>query len=263
MADGRDDSFGHGWNHEFNPSDIPEGVKDSPLLKEVADKGYASCLTNADGVPLASVVGSKLRHSEHESLGKPLKFEEMLALVLYTGCDCYKDLRKYQYEHAGRNIYRREPSEWCCFDRALDSAVRKLGAAQLAKYGPSRGLPSKYAYHGTNWCKVSVRGRWMLPNREYTEPVGELPTFTSFSTSRDVALFFSKGKGSIARVDMTLARDSDLFCDVTWISKFPQEQEVLFHRNSYFEVVEETRKMSQDGIEEVELRWARHDWMDQ
>ena len=71
------------------------------LWTEVRRNGFAYVLDLPDGSStLDSVIQQKLIHARHLELGSPLNDEEMLSILLYSGADCYADLRAS--ERAGR-----------------------------------------------------------------------------------------------------------------------------------------------------------------
>mgnify|MGYP005653782385 CR=1 FL=1 len=62
---------------------------------------------------------------------------------------------------------------------------------------------------------------------------GYFATFVSASWREDVARkFMGKGKGMLIRIDGEFKNDDNIHCcDVSWLSKFPDEAEVLFARS--------------------------------
>merc|ERR1712244_55779 len=65
---------------------------------------------------------------------------------------------------------------------------------------------------------------------------GYFVTFVSASWNEDVARSFMKGKGMLIRIDGEFKNAADVrCCDVSWISKFPDEAEVLFARSRWGE----------------------------
>ena len=94
---------------------------------------------------LTDEVFKKMLLPKHESMGYPLLEVEMLAIIMYTGTDCYADFRKTQQ---GRiEGIEGLDEKWKVFDDALNHAIVKL-----AKYDPNK--PLRYLYHGLNGVDI-------------------------------------------------------------------------------------------------------------
>lgn len=61
----------------------------------------------------------KLNCDEHVKLGRPLKYDEMLSIILYTGTDVYRDLRINEIEG--------NYDKWKIMSTTLESALKYLG----------------------------------------------------------------------------------------------------------------------------------------
>ena len=73
---------------------------------------------------LLKVVNDKMECKMHKiHFGLPLKQHEMLALLLYTGCDCNYDLCSSQREG--------NYDKWKCFDYCLYNAIEKLDKREM------------------------------------------------------------------------------------------------------------------------------------
>jgi hypothetical protein len=95
---------------------------------------------------LNDIVRDKLKHPRHVTMGSPLNFDQMLALILYTDTDVYADLRWDEILYCqqnpiepGNNWHRQK---WPIFGAILDSAVRLL-----FKYDKTENRPP-LIYHG-------------------------------------------------------------------------------------------------------------------
>eukprot|EP01084_Bolivina_argentea_P152497 266018_1 len=72
------------------------------LTTEVIANGYKNDLylkTDSErnnGFSIMHIVDEKLNCIRHQKMGSPLNKAEMLAIVLYTGCECYEELTKSQ-----------------------------------------------------------------------------------------------------------------------------------------------------------------------
>ena len=129
----------------------------------------------------------------------------MLALILYTGCDCNYDLCKSQ-----RNG---NYSKWQIFDKYLYDAIYKLHKCEVYLNTP--------LYSGLQ--NVKLKKNQLL--------VSFLPTYVSSSYVKDVALsFIKKSNGMLIEMDKNICNQF-ICCSVVWISKFPDECEILIARS--------------------------------
>ena len=171
---------------------------------------------------LLQVVNLKMKHPRHLEIGSPLKRDEMLALLLYTGCDCNYDMCAAQ--RAG------DYQKWRWFDYCLAQGISTLSECETGQFTLYQGLS----------------GVQMLTN--VTEP-HFLVTHTSTTWIRAVAEVYTKGSGMLVEIDKDVKSDSGVdCCDVSWISKFPDEAEVLFSRVGIFlpwkcQVVDNSKKV--------------------
>lgn len=99
----------------------------------------------------------------------------MLAVILYTGTDCYKDLRDSER--------RGDYNKWWNFSLNLNSAIGKLGVAQHEKYGH---IGAKQTYSGLE--DVKFTGKQLGIGNAMN-----LRTVTSTSRDRLVAEGVSRG----------------------------------------------------------------------
>ena len=109
-------------DHDYNESD-EKLLKD--LVMEVVNNDFERdlCLTDDDlyrqCYSIFKIVNEKLESKMHKiGFVNCLTRAEMLALILYTGCDCNYDLCKCQRED---NF-----TKWRIFDKCLYSAISKL-----------------------------------------------------------------------------------------------------------------------------------------
>merc|ERR1711920_1151972 len=116
----------------------------------------------SDGKSLMEVVDRKLKHQRHIAMKSPLTRPYMLALILYTGCDCNYDLGSAQREGNW--------AKWVVFDYVLYNAIRKLSSAEYGCYP---------VYSGIRGC--------MLDFEKSKFRSGCLCTFTSTSWDKEVA----------------------------------------------------------------------------
>eukprot|EP01083_Nonionella_stella_P153719 494239_1 len=102
--------------------------------------------------------------------------------------------------------------KWKWFDYCLYKAISKL-------YANEKGFYKTY----TGICTVKM-ARTDLG-------LVYFPTYVSASWKREVSLGFSCGDGMIIELD-ELSRRMLVSCDVSWVSRFPDECEILFARSN-------------------------------
>eukprot|EP01083_Nonionella_stella_P066706 175890_1 len=184
------------------------------LIEEVIVNGFKSDLCLECGsdddckhieYSILSVVDNKMNHYRHKLMGEPLDRGEMLALILYTGCDCNYDLCASQ-----RNG---DYMKWKWFDYCLCDAIWTLSDREHGLFSVFSGL------NNVKLSSKSVKCGWFR-------------TYVSTAWNRAVAETFMSGNGMILNIDKEFKNYEDVYCcDVSWISKFPDECEVLFARS--------------------------------
>ena len=130
----------------------------------------------------------------------------MRLCVYYTGCDCNYDLCASQR----KSDYRK----WKFLDLCLYNAVEKLSNKEGGAFP---------VFSGLSGVKMHEK---MIDN-------GFFVTYVSTSWKKQVSEVFMGGnKGMIIEIDKEYKGNKDIYCcDVSWISKFPDECEVLFARS--------------------------------
>ena len=104
--------------------------------------------------------------------------------------------------------------QWRIFDYCLYSAIKKLSLKEYGEYPLYSGL-----------SKVKLNQKSVKR--------GYFPTYTSASWQKDVALAFMKNEGMLIVIDKNIRQSVNfLCCDVSWISKFPDECEILIARST-------------------------------
>eukprot|EP01083_Nonionella_stella_P051332 136252_1 len=186
------------------------------LMEEVISNGYRYDLCTECGAndnckhsdfSLLRIVDEKLNHPRHKAMmDKPLRRDHMLSLILYTGCDCNYDLCKSQR----MGDYKK----WKVFDCCLWDAIQRLS---------SRENGSFTVYSGLNGVH--------LPSKETQ---GYFVTYVSTSWRKEVATSFMDGNGMVVQIDKKFKYNyMNYCCDVSWISKFEDEAEILFARSRW------------------------------
>ena len=156
----------------------------------------------------------KMNHSRHKRMGCPLREQEMLAIMLYCNGNCDGSLSTCQRNETYK-------FKWPVFDSLLNLAIEHL---------------SSYEIHHNN-IYTGLTGVLLDIKKLYLECGGmELmfKTNVSFSTDLDVAIRFRGSNGIIIGVNMQKIPLVMQFkaCDVSWISQFPHEKEILAQRCS-------------------------------
>eukprot|EP01084_Bolivina_argentea_P051808 95277_1 len=229
-----DDRKKYGWIEQFyegTPDEVHNGSHEEdfkkngslkPLIEEVIVNGFKSdlcfkCGVNDDckhiplkwhykDIDLLKVVDDKINDARHKQMGSPLNRGKMLALVLYTGCECNYDLCSSQ-----RNG---EYKKWQWFDYCLYNAINELSVREKGDFAVYSGL------NGVKLNKKKINKGWFK-------------TYVSSSWIKEVATsFMGNDQGMIFQIDKKFKKDGYIkCCDVSWISKFPDEKEVLFARS--------------------------------
>jgi hypothetical protein len=155
-------------------------------------------------------VNDKINSHQHQLLGSPLNRAEMLALILYTGCECNWYLCLSQ-----RN---KDFHTWKWFDYNLFYAIDKLHAVESGKYQIYTGIKN------VNLKQEMIEGYFV--------------TYVSTSWKRNVAEEYMHVKNDIEVIGGMIIEMNRggctvgvvRSCDVSWISKFPDECEILIQR---------------------------------
>ena len=151
---------------------------------------------------------SKMFHKRHQIMGYPLNCFEMLALMLYCDGNCSHDLCISQRSNTVMK-------KWPYFHCLLDFAITRLSQFEV-----------HYEHIYTGICGVFVQ-----INEESQEAI--FHTNVSFSTDLNVALEFRGDRGMVIGANIKRIvnniREMHNFhvCDVSWISSFPSEKEIL------------------------------------
>ena len=219
--------------HQYN--DIDGWLKALVLEVQTNDFGYdlcTACRQNEEckhnvydsKYSILVTVDQKMNCLRHRMMNKTLNHGEMLALILYTGlmyhfcelfdiiitlfqigCECNYDLCSSQ-----RNG---DYDKWKYFDYCLWNAIQKLSSQENGKYP---------VYSGLNGVKINEK---VVTN-------GYFVTYVSTSWQKNVSEAFTQGNGMMIHFDEEFTdRGWIRCCDVSWISKFPDECEILFARS--------------------------------
>eukprot|EP00483_Globobulimina_turgida_P007308 UN07322 len=148
----------------------------------------------------------------------------MLSIILYTGCECNWYLSDDERNDNTNNLYN---DKWKWMEYCLDSAITKLHYKECGEYKIYTGLRT------TN----------LVRNRQS----GTFKTFVSASWKKDIAIDYmnndKKNNNGGMIIEMERDFDGSIVCaDVSWISKFADECEVLIKRGTFVNLfVEDTQ----------------------
>ena len=214
------------WGGKVNNGDLSEEVKTNGFVKVLTSKLYER-------------VKEKLIHERHIQMRSPLVYEQMLAIILYTDTELYKELRQDEIGFSMQDVTVDtecvQKQQWPIFGRTLNSAI-----CCLNKY--DRNNRPLIVYHGLHSIKIDPMefNNSGYESRSKSNPFFKYGTFISTSQHKEVALSFMGFDGRItdeyigSMFEVDTRRDEDgneiIGADVSWISKFPDEGEFLIAR---------------------------------
>ena len=179
---------------------------------------------------IITILKEKMNHPRHKLTNFVLKYDQMLALLLYTSGDCSSNFCLSQRDGSFEK-------KWFYLDNRVNSAIH-----MLSKFEASHGT----IYTGL--CDISLR----LDKRKLKQIVG-FKTNVSFTTDYQVAEEFRGSNGIIIQLDTAksfwIKQEKFGLCDVSWISEFPQEKEILVQRLSILTVY--TNKVHQSDANQT------------
>ena len=193
------------------------------LIKEVIKNGYGKEICkpgtvntgtsninncNIETKWIFNLINEKMNHPRHVKYGQPLNRGEILALILYTGTDCNYNLCKCLREFKNSFNYC---NKWKWFDYCLHYAISKLSLCEYGNYS---------VYSGIN--NIEMKEKAMK---------GQFLCYVSTTRNKKIAHSFMNGNGMLITISN---RNKFCCCDVSWISKFEYEKEVLFSFRSRF-----------------------------
>ena len=161
----------------------------------------------------------KMNHKRHEKMGFCLTKSELFSLILYTNGDCNYDLGTCQRNDTS-------DTKWKYFDFFLNRTIVKLN-------GYEQHVENIY----TGVCGVYLNLNHMKSDQDVRIA---FKTNVSFSTDLKKAIEFRGQDGMIIGLIMNncVIVDMGAFkaCDVSWVSKFPREKEILCSKCSWLYV---------------------------
>lgn len=236
------------------------------LVKEVTVQGFGQVLL-IKGDPRHKTLQEKAAALESHprntgdtyqgdgrSGGRPARSAAILAVMIYTGTDVFSvfnsDKRRfYDRSHAARRVIPRFP--------VLDLLLIEARASLSSKWTREENVGSEYGgeFEGRVelWCGMH---KAYISSEDRKRGRLTLAQDQSMSYDRNVAEFFLANQGACPQEGTlfhVLVKDkpvgaagdfcffwptaeSDSFADLSWISKFPDEQEVLVEAGLYLEI---------------------------
>ena len=147
-----------------------------------------------------------MTHSKHIKIQQPLDYHHLLAFYLYTkDCDGIRDMKLCHKE-------KRDFNKWKYLDQTLANGIYRLSNHE----------------RGETWLYAGMRGVFF----DKANGCGYFSTFQSASEKRDVAVRF--GAHDFELKFHPSMRERSFCCDISWISAYPQEHEVIFKRATQF-----------------------------
>ena len=169
----------------------------------------------------------KIKHERHKKMGYPLKEYEMLAILLYCSIGCNHDLSESQRNGTFQ-------TRWTFFDCFLNDAIKTLAPFE-----------DHYENIYTGMCGVF----YSIVDKEKECDRIFFTSNVSFSTDLKIAKECRVDEGLIIGLNMKRSYSAMIgafrACDVSWISPFPREKEILCERGSMVHVYQ--YKMTQIG----------------
>eukprot|EP01084_Bolivina_argentea_P291385 500795_1 len=192
-----------GYLHALIDEIIQNGFENNLIISDEFDEKYG----------ILSVVKEKMNHHRHKALGCPLNRGEMLSIILYTGSECNWYLTEAQMKKNSNTCN----DKWKWFEYLLDEAIKKLHENEGGDYKIYTGLRT------TNLVKNKQKGKFT--------------TFVSASWEKDIAMDYmnldGKNKNGGMIIEMKRHNEGGIVCaDVSWISKFADECEVLIKKGN-------------------------------
>eukprot|EP01006_Ploeotia_vitrea_P054909 TRINITY_DN67931_c7_g1_i2.p1 TRINITY_DN67931_c7_g1~~TRINITY_DN67931_c7_g1_i2.p1 ORF type:complete len:854 (-),score=42.88 TRINITY_DN67931_c7_g1_i2:116-2377(-) len=152
-----------------------------------------------------------LDHPKHKSLGRPLNVAHILAIMFYTGSKIQRDMH-HSLTSVEENAHEHYSQRWYVLDEILQQAVMKLSDANTKTTGTRLNVQLFRGLNKTQPADHSQRYIW---------------PFMSFSWKKSIAKRFLKSEGLLLHANPTTQLRSGWFADVSWLSKFHYECEVL------------------------------------
>ena len=165
----------------------------------------------------------KMNHERHKQMGYPLNEYQMLSLILYCNGECNHSLCQAQRDGTSK-------SKWIFFDIGLDQAIDLLAKHEIHDENIYTGLAGIFLDVSELYCLGPAANAL------------EFKTNVSFSRDLRVAREFRGDEGlmigiNLQRVWLQSAvggKHLPYACDVSWISRFPTEQEILVAKGVRF-----------------------------
>ena len=163
---------------------------------------------------------SKMMHSRHKRMGYPLYYHEMLSIILYCNGDCNYDLCESQRSN---NAMKKWPYLHCI----LNETIKKLSQFEVHYENIYTGICGIFYELNNHMRMVCFKSN------------------VSFTTDLNVAKQFRSNDGIIIGTNIQKICSNPcinncyngiMACDVSWISKFVSEKEILVRAGSIIKI---------------------------
>ena len=181
-------------------------------------------------------IDNKLHCDKHKLLGSPLNRGQMLSLILYCGYQCNFDLCMSQ-----RNG---NYNKWKWFDYLLYKSIFTLSSCQTGNFAVYSGLNNVklntkeielgyfVTYVSTSWKKDVAKSFINFSDVNNNDYENKMNDDDDDENKVDIINDNIKSNGMIIKIDESYKNIYRVkCCDVSWISKFPNECEILFARH--------------------------------
>ena len=212
---------------------------------------------------LLDTLAMKMNDPKHVAMGSPLKKHQLFAIILYTNTSCMYDLSE-QIRKQDCNNYKTSnnytnnrnnnsvnfgPKKWKCFDFVLYYSINQLSKYETHDENIYNGLAGVYLDE-TKFDDGNKKNHLLL--KGYTSFSTDLSVAENFAASNGLIIginmknikkiYFNQNVGSMCNkigvdpniLNLTMQESyvGLICCDVSWISKFPTEREVLMAKHS-------------------------------
>ena len=186
--------------------------------------GYGDIVTTlSKHYKIFDVLTRKMNHPRHLKMRSPLLEPFMLSLILYT----FSDKISHSLSCA---LIKRDYDKWCVLDYCLSDAITVLS------YWENHDLFVYCGISAAEMKEMEDAAAIDYDDRRKQDRILFFQTYKSFWTSLSVAKEFAGDEGQIITIKLcplNLAITKNIHaCDVSWISKYVNQREILVAKNS-------------------------------
>lgn len=192
------------------------------LELEVASNGFAHVLTPTSGdfAHLRDVALAKERMPENNGINQA----DILAILIYTGTDVQGEFRMDML---------RDGTAWPMLCSVMTRGLRTQAKGALIDHDSGEATPSEGLFHGLHGIAIKDFTQFIQSDQGNHIAI-TIPAVVSASRNRSTAIAFACGKGGTADalhkhgLLLEITCHNEVAADVSWISKFPGEEETCF-----------------------------------